>query len=876
MKIIEHRALRGGNRYSAHPTMFMLLDLEELEERPTDEIPGFTERLVALLPTLGEHRCSVGVPGGFIQRLRRGTWAGHVVEHVALELQCLAGMEVGFGKTLGTSDRGVYRVVYRYRLESAGLLAGSRAVELVRAVVEGRAFDVDASISELQELREVGALGPSTLSIVEEAHRRGIPTMRLNEASYVQLGHGAKQRRIQATMTDRTGALGVEIADEKFRTKTLLELAGIPTPEGALVDSLEEALHAAQDIGYPVAVKPEVGNHGRGITACASDPSEMATAYASAHAVCDSVIVEKSLAGFDFRVLVIDGKLVAAAHREPAFVVGDGEASIRALIARVNEDPRRGVGHQRVLTEITVDEMTLRLLALRELGLDSVLAPGRKLYLKSTANLSTGGTARDVTDEVHPDVRLMCERVARLIGLDCMGIDIVAVGLDHPLDAASAGIVEVNAAPGFRMHLDPSEGRPRDVAKPFVEMLFPPSESFDVPVVAVTGTNGKTTTAKLIAHTLKYGGSVVGFAGTTGVEIDGAPMVSGDYSGPAGARMVLQEPTIEVAVLEVARGGILRRGLGFPECHAGILLNVDDDHIGSDGVDDLDELALVKSTVIEAVRDTGVSVLNADDSTVVDLRGRAGGRVIFFSLEPDNAVVREHLEAGGVAVVVERGDVVIRSSEPAVHVLPVIGAPITLRGVAAFNTANVLAAVAALHGLGIPIETIRRGISTFHSSATQNPGRMNIIDFVKFKVIVDYGHNAPAVKALGRALPLISAGRKIVVAHGTGSRSDAAIEELGSTLAAVYDHIIVADADPRNRGEGETPALVRTGALEAGLSAAAVEVVLDPLEAIDRAFTVVAAGDIIVVQVDEVEPMLNRVMVHFERLVGSGLPPMVS
>ncbi len=869
MKILEHRALRGGNRYSPHPTMFMLLDLGELEDRPSDEIPGFAQRLVDLLPSLETHRCSVGVRGGFIQRLQRGTWAGHIVEHVALELQCLAGMEVGFGKTLGTSQRGVYRVAYRYRFEPAGLLAGREAVALVQALVHGQAFDVDAVLVALEDLRESGALGPSTRSIVEEAQRRGVPTMRLNEASYVQLGYGCHQRRIQATMTDRTSALGVEIADEKFWTKTLLEQARIPTPSGSNVESLQEAQSAADEIGYPVAVKPEIGNHGRGITARVSDASEIAQAYASAHAVCDSVIVEKTLLGHDFRVLVIHGQMVAAAQRQPAFVVGDGKSSVGELIERVNADPRRGVGHHRVLTEITVDEMTLRLMALGEHTLQSVLPEGQQLYLKSTANLSTGGTARDVTDEVHPDVRRMCERVARIVGLDCMGIDIVAPGLDQPLDGETSGIVEVNAAPGFRMHLEPTQGRARNVAQPFVEMLFPVDANFELPIVAVTGTNGKTTTAKLIAHTLKCGGSAVGFSGTTGVEIDGTPLASGDYSGPAGAHMVLQDPTIEVAVLEVARGGILRRGLGFSDCHVGVLLNIDDDHIGTDGVEDLEELALVKSAVIEAVRDTGVSVLNADDPTVVRMQDRAGGRVVFFSMEDDNAVVRKHLEEGGTAVVVSEGDVVIRSSEPSVHVLPVVEAPITLRAVAAFNTANVLAAVAALHGLGIPADTIRRGITTFHSSATQNPGRMNIIDFVQFKVIVDYGHNTPAVRALGRSLPLIAAGTKIVVAHGTGSRQEASIRELGGTLAEVYDHIIIADIDPRDRAVGETAQLVRSGALEAGFSASSIEIVLDPFEAIDRAFAVVQPGDVIVVQVDEVEPMLKRVMAHFQRLVGT-------
>ncbi len=869
MKILEQRALRGPNRYSRFPAIYMLLDIGPLEETPSDVLPGFSDRLIDLVPTISEHRCSVGRPGGFIERLRRGTWAGHIVEHISLELQCLAGMEVGFGKTYGTAEHGIYKVAYRYRVESAGLLAGQAAVALVDTLISGDPFDIDAIVEQLKVLRENDMLGPSTLSIVEEARARGIPAQRLNRESLVQLGYGVKQRRIQATMTDRTTALGVEIADEKYTTKRLLEENGIPTPMGSLVDSLEEAILAARGIGFPVAVKPEVGNHGRGITACVGSESDLALAFSAANAICSKVIVERSLSGFDTRVLVINGVFVAAAVREPAHVVGDGTTTIEQLIDRTNADPRRGIGHERVLTRITVDSMTHRLLALGGHSMGDIAPAGEKIYLKSTANLSTGGTARDITDDVHEDVRLMCERVSRLVGLDCMGIDIVAKSLDQPLDPKTSGIVEVNAAPGFRMHLAPTEGTPRNVAKPLVEMLFPPEGNHEVPIIAVTGTNGKTTTARLIAHALKYQGHTVGFAGTTGVEIDGVAILTGDYSGPTGAAVVLREPTIDHAVLEVARGGIIRRGLGFDECNIGILLNVDEDHIGTDGVEDLEELGLVKSTVIEAVRGGGFSILNADDPIVAGLVGRAGGEVIFFSLNPSNELVHAHLAEGGTAVILEAGNIVIRSSLPTVDVLPVVEAPITLRGIAKFNVANALAAVAALHGLGTPVDTIRNGIRTFHSSATQNPGRMNLIDFVAFKVLVDYGHNVPAVNAMGSMLPQLTTGRKIIVAHGTGSRQDRYIKAFGAAIGRVYDHVIVAELDPRDRIVGETAALVRAGALEAGLSESDVEVVIDGQKAIDRAFELVRAGDLIVVQVDEIAPMLGRVMEHFERILGA-------
>ena len=851
----------------------MLLDIGEYEQQPSDTLDGFTERLIGLIPTLQNHGCSIGGPGGFIERLRRGTWIGHIAEHVALELQCLAGMDVGFGKTYDTKDDGIYKVVYRYRVESAGLRAGREAVALVQAVAQNHPFDIDTVIAQLKELRESDLLGPSTNSIVEEAKLRGIPAIRLNNDSHVQLGYGCKQRHIQATMTDRTSAISVEIADEKFRTKELLTQAGIPTPDGKVAVSLVEAAQIAKDIGYPVAVKPEVGNHGRGITAHVTDDKELETAFASACRICSSVIVEKSMTGFDFRVLVINGNLVAAALRQPAHIAGDGKSTIRQLIDQVNLDPRRGIGHERVLTAISIDEMTERLLRFQGRSVDDVLPSREKLYLKSTANLSTGGTACDVTDNVHQDVRLMCERVARLVGMDCIGIDIVAPGLDQPLPHGSAGIVEVNAAPGFRMHLAPTEGNARNVAEPFVDMLFPPELDTSVPIIAVTGTNGKTTTAKLISHTLKYSGLMVGFAGTTGVAIDGVPIIDGDYSGPEGSGIVLREPTIDHAVLEIARGGIIRRGLGFDSCDVGVLLNVDEDHIGVDGVEDLEELSLVKATVIEVVKDTGVSVLNADDPIVVGLQDRAGGQVVYFSLQPKNETITRHLDSGGTAVVLQDGNIVIHSPEPTIHVLSVLEAPITMSGAATFNIANVLAAVAALHGLGISVDMIRNGIGSFHASASQNPGRMNLIDFVTFKVIVDYGHNTPAVKAMGSALPHITKGRKIVVAHGTGSRLDEHIKAFGAALSDVYDHIIVADADPRRRKIGETSELVRSGALDNGFAAEELEIVNDPIKALARAFSIVQPGDLIVVQVNELEPMLQSVMEYFELIAGTAPIP---
>ncbi|MCJ2539963.1 MAG: cyanophycin synthetase, partial [Candidatus Thermoplasmatota archaeon] len=557
-----------------------------------------------LIPSLYGHRCSPGYPGGFIERMERGTWLGHVTEHVAVELQCLAATDVGFGKTLDTKKEGIYHVVFRYRDEEVGLAAGRAAVDIVKAIAEGKDVDLPPIIDRLKEIREDNLLGPSTRSIVDEASSRDIPYIRLNKHSYVQLGHGVNQRRIQATMTDRTSAIGMEIADDKMRTKDILKTAGVPIPKGRNVEELEEAIEAADDIGYSVVVKPLVGNHGRGITVNVRNDEDLTVAFEQAKHFLDTIVVERFLPGFDHRVLVIDGKFVAAARRDPASVTGDGKSTTQQLIDKLNRDPQRGFGHENILTRVKVDFMTERLLSQMSMDLDTVLPEGKELVLKSTANLSQGGTSTDVTDEVHPFVRHMAERIARIIDIDIMGIDIIATHLREPLENTGGGVVEVNAAPGFRMHLAPFHGEPRNVAAPVVDMLFPPGTHGRIPIVAVTGTNGKTTTARMLAHIYKLSGTQVGLATTEGVYIDGQLTVAGDMTGPKSARMVLRDPSVEVAVLETARGGLLRAGLGYRRPDVAACLNVRSDHLGLKGIDTLEQLAEVKRIVIEATTGT--------------------------------------------------------------------------------------------------------------------------------------------------------------------------------------------------------------------------------------------------------------------------------
>ncbi|MFT6877658.1 MAG: cyanophycin synthetase [Granulosicoccus sp.] len=866
INILELRALRGPNRYSRHPTMFMVLDIKNYETQPSDTLNGFTERLLAVMPSLQEHGCSIGHPGGFVERLRRGTWAGHIIEHIAIELQCLAGMDVGFGKTFGTSKPGVYIVAYRYRVESVGLKVAEQAINLFEAVAGQTTIDIDQMITELKVLREDDMLGPSTLSIVEEAQSRGIPFRRLNNDSYIQLGYGAYQKRIQATMSSQTSAIAVEVADEKAQSKMHLQKSGIPVPHGFLVSTLEEAISAFDSIDGSVVVKPDVGNHGNGSTIDVETIEQLKIAFQIAKAMHRRVIVEEYVKGFDFRLLVINGTLVAAAKREPAHVIGDGESSIQELIDRTNLDPRRGFGHEKMLTRIDIDSMTETILMSRDLQLTSIPATGETVYLKATANLSQGGTATDVTDEVSPDIRLMAERAARIIGLDCVGVDALALDISQPLGPSGIKVVEVNAAPGFRMHLEPTHGKPRMVAKPFVDMLFP-DDYVQVPVIAVTGTNGKTTTCKLITHSLKYAGKKVGLACTTGVEIDGVSILTGDYSGPEGAGIVVREPTVDHIILEVARGGIVRRGLGVDELDIGVLLNIGEDHLGTDWVETQEDLSLVKSTVLEVVKETGTSVLNADDAVTMSVLDRARGNIIFFSLDPNNDHLTKNVENGKTVITLKDRDVIIRNSDLDITVAALEEIPITFAGIVEFNVSNTLAAIAALYGLGLTIDQIRNGVTTFYPSVNQNPGRMNLFDFREYKVLLDYGHNADSAIAIAKLLPRLSPGRKVGLCHGTGNRTNEQIIEYGKALALVYDYILLCDFDPRGRDPGETTALVRQGLLEAGFDKNNIEIIAENSDAIDAIFSKATPGDLLVIQPDALEPVMSQIQARYLKIL---------
>jgi cyanophycin synthetase len=866
MKILDIKVMKGPNYWSIrrHKLIVMLLDLEELEEHPTNKIPGFYERLTAMFPSMYEHRCSEGVPGGFFSRVAEGTWMGHVVEHIALELQTLAGMDVGFGRTRETSQRGVYHVVFSYFEEKAGIYAAKAAVRIAQALVDNQPYDISEDIQKLREIREEERLGPSTASIVEEAARRKIPYIRLNRHSLVQLGYGVNQKRIQATVTSQTSNIAVEIACDKEDTKNLLEAAEIPVPKGRICYDLEDLEAVARRFGYPLVTKPVNGNHGKGTTTNLRNWEELVAGFEAAKKYSRGVIVEKFITGHDFRVLVINYKFIAAAKRTPAAVTGDGKHTIKELIDIVNSDPRRGYGHEKVLTMIKVDEFTEKILKDKGLTLDSVLPEGETLYLKPTANISTGGTATDVTDLVHPSNIFMCERIARIIGLDICGIDIMAPDLSTPITENGGAVLEVNAAPGFRMHLEPTEGLPRNVAEPVIDMLYPPGTSARIPIIAITGTNGKTTTTRLIAHIVKQAGYKPGYTTTDGVYIQNQLMMKGDCTGPVSAEFVLKDPTVDFAVLETARGGILRAGLGFHNCDVAVVTNIAADHLGLGGIDNLDQLSRVKSVVPQSVFPDGYAVLNADDDRVYAMRQDLTCKIALFSLDETNPRVRKHCQEGGIAAVYENGYLTILKGTWKIRVERVANVPITFGGKAEFNVANALAAMLAAFVKGISVEDIRIALNTFIPSPAQTPGRMNIFHFHNFTVMVDYAHNTAGLHAIGQFIAKVDARPKVGIIAGVGDRRDEDIKSLGAEAARYFDKIIIRqDRNLRGRTEDEIIRLLLEG-IHSQDPAKPVEVIKTEREAIDYALKTAEKGSFIVICSDVVPDALEQIMAYKE------------
>jgi cyanophycin synthetase len=870
LRVTRLRALRGPNYWRLAPVIACDVRLGALESVNSADVSGFNDRLLDALPTLASHPCSIGAPGGFVERLQSGTHIPHILEHVSLELQNLAGSDVGFGRVVASGDAGVWWVIVAYDEEDVGLQSMRDAVSLVRAALGGPAFDAEASVRELQDLYERVRLGPSTWAIVEEARRRGIPVRRLNSRSLVQLGLGRNLRRIQATLTDHTSAIAIEIAQDKDDTKRVLEAIGLPVPHGDVAESADEAVELAQEIGFPVILKPLDLSHGRGISARLTDESAVRDAWTRASQYSERLIVEQFAEGRDHRVLVIGGKLVAVAERVPAHVKGDGVHSIRELIDAANQDPRRGIGHTKVLTRLECDDATVEYLARSGRTLDSVPNAGERVFLTATANLSTGGTSIDRTDEIHPSNVTACEMAAGVVGLDIAGIDVITPDISVPFRENGAAIIEVNAAPGVRMHTHPTEGEPRNVGAPIIDMLYPPGAPTTIPVVSVTGTNGKTTTVRLIAHIFRHTGKTVGFTTTDGVYLNNRLVVEGDMTGPFSANIILSNPTVDVAVLETARGGILRAGLGFDECDVGVVLNVSGDHLGLGGINTIEQLAEVKSVIAAVVKREGHAVLNADDPLVLAMRERSPGDVVLVSTSGDeNPAVAEHLARSGIAVLVERDTFVIRRGRLRIPIAGVREVPLMMGGAARFQRGNILSAIATAYVQGIRYDDIRAGLLSFFPSPALTPGRLNLMRVGSGRVLVDYAHNAAAVGGLMELVLGIDARRRVGVITAPGDRRDEDIRELGR-LAAALDHVIIKeDDDLRGREPGEVAGLVREGLLAGGLSDNEIEVVADELDAVDHALALLDDHDIGVVLADDVAAVL-------EHLRGRSQPAAVS
>ena len=805
MSIREINAMRGPNYWSVrrHKLIVMVLDLEEMEDFPSNKVEGFSDRLKQMFPTMFSHRCSVGEPGGFFQRVDEGTWMGHIIEHIALEIQTLAGMDTGFGRTRDYGEHGVYNVVFSYIEETVGRFAAEASVRICEALIAGEEYDLESDIQTMRELREAERLGPSTGSIVEEAASRGIPWIRLNKYSLCQLGYGANQKRIQATVTSETSSIGVELACDKEDTKYLLEQAEVEVPRGDIISKESSLEEACRYVGFPLVIKPIDGNHGRGITVDIQNYDEALVAFNAAKEVSRRVIVEKFVTGEDYRLLVINNVLVAAAKRTPAHVIGDGRSTVEELVNKVNEDPRRGYGHENVLTMITINDLTKTIIKDAGYTVDSVLPEGERLILKDTANLSTGGTAEDVTDIVHPANVSMAERISKIIDLDICGIDIMTDDISKPLSETGGAVLEVNAGPGFRMHLAPTTGLPRNVAAPVVDKLFPQKgDTGRIPIVAITGTNGKTTTSRLIAHMAKMKGYRVGYTTSDGVYIQNRLLMKGDCTGPASAEFVLKDPTVNFAVLECARGGLLRAGLGFGNCDVAVVTNVAADHLGLKGIHTIEQLAKVKGVVPETVLPDGYAILNADDDLVYDMRRGINCNLALFSMDENNPRIQALQRIGGITAVYENGYVTICKGSWKMRIMKAENIPLTYGGKAEFMIQNVLAAVIAANVRGISIEDMKAGLETFIPSASQTPGRLNLFEFDNFKILLDYAHNPAGMRALQKFSDKLECTVKVGIIAGIGDRRIEDNNEMGAIAAEMFDEIIIRQ-DKRLRGKTE-------------------------------------------------------------------------
>ena len=862
MKIEDIRFIPGPNLYLHRPVMVMRLHLEEYTNKESYEFPGLTERLLHLLPGCRDHHCAKGIPGGFVERLLKGTYIGHVIEHAALELTDRVGISSNRGQTLSVGAPGVYDVVVECKNEAAMEQILRTATELVDALIHGRPYPLEEQIEEAKRLAAATCLGPSTRSLIAEAEARGIPHYRLNNGSLIQLGTGRHLKRIQATITEDTSCIGVDIASDKELTKQLLNLAAIPVPNGGVAYDEEEAVLLLREIGGAVVVKPLDGNQGKGVSLNLVTESEVRAAYRIAAKHSDTVIVESYMEGSHYRILVVGGQVVAASERMPAHVIGDGERSIEQLVEIVNQDPRRGDGHENILTKIKLDDVVLSQLARDGWALSDVPHKGEIVILRDNANISSGGTANDVTDILHPSIAEVAVRTARIIGLDVCGIDLVCPAIDRPFDEARSSIIEVNAAPGIRMHTHPSEGHPRNVGAAILDMLYPPGTPHRVPVIAITGTNGKTTTTRMIGHVIGTTGKTVGMTSTDGIYIDGKCVAKGDTTGPRSARAILGDPAVEVAVLETARGGILRAGLGYDWADIGIITNIQPDHLGQDGLESVDDLISVKSLIAERVRPGGTVILNADDPNLADLpsrmkqRHRQGRRFVYFSLDASSHVLRRHLSEGGTGYYYDNGWIYEAVGAITKRVIRAEEIPVTMLGAAHFHVANAMAAIAACRSHGMMREKIANSLRGFRSDL-HNPGRVNLYQVGKGYVLVDYGHNPHSFAAICEMASRMPNRRVTGVVGVPGDRNNEIVSESGKVAASGFHRLFVKeDTDLRGRASGEVANLLQR-AIKQVAPEKECRVIHNECAALEAAIQELEDGELIVVFYEKLNPVLD-------------------
>ncbi|HYE52276.1 MAG TPA: cyanophycin synthetase, partial [Azospirillaceae bacterium] len=869
MELVKTSVYVGPNIYATVPLIRFSLEMGDLAGRTVDKATA--AHLLSALPGIARHE-----DGAFAGRLEGGkVGLAEALAHIAVELQRAAGSTVELARALDCGG-GRMDALFAFEIQATGLNAGDFALDYLLTRLEHpkapRKFDFDDELDEFLDSASRRSLGPSTYSLIKAAEERDIPWFRLNDKSLIQLGHGRYQHRIEATTTSRTSVIATEIASDKNLTNQILSDLGLPVPEQRIVYKLSEALKAAERIGYPVVIKPVDGNHGRGVSVNLNTPEEVATAYETAAEISDGVVVESLILGLDHRLLVVDGQLVAAARRMPGHVVGDGRNTVAQLVDIVNQDPRRGVGHENVLTRLELDDQALRLLAEANYTPETVPAEGEVVFLRKTANLSTGGTAIDVTDVIHPDNREMAERAIKAIGLDVGGVDFLTSDITKSYRETGGAICEINAGPGFRMHVAPSEGTPRDVAGKVMDMLFPPGSRARVPVAAITGTNGKTTTSRMLAHIMKQSGHVVGLTTTDAVYINGNLTVKGDMTGPTAAGMVLRDPSIDMAVLETARGGILRAGLGYDRCDVGAVLNVASDHLGLGGIDTLDQLARVKRVVAEVARDT--AVLNADNEYTLRMAEHTPAKhICWVTMHPSHALVGAHIRAGGRACVLEsgaNGDMIALYDKGAQ--MPLIWThliPATIEGKARHNVQNAMFAAAMAYSLGKTLDQIRHGLRTFDTTFYQTPGRMNIFTEHPFKVILDYGHNPHAMAAMVDLVQRMAPkGRRIVVMTAPGDRRDEDIREVAQTLANQFDiYICKRDDSLRGRGPTEVPEILRDALLKAGVKDEQIQIVPEEEKAVDAALNLARPDDLVLVFGADITRCWKQI-IYFQRTPG--------